>query len=126
MISNHFPLIFSMVKILNHPINSQPFVYGRLQVPGNSAFFHPGFFEAAKIHLTRIQTEFRVRTYCLGCPPSQDSSHHQDFVIFRIGNPNLNLHFHYYWEGGTTQPIAMICNVIFFHCFRLTSMTMTG
>ena len=25
----------------------------------------------------------------LGCPPS-----------FLVGNPNLNLHFHYYWEGG--------------------------
>ena len=22
---------------------------------------------------------------------------------FFLGNPNLNLHFHYYWEGGTTD-----------------------
>ena len=28
----------------------------------------------------------------LGCPPSQDSSQHQDSYIFRIGDPELNLH----------------------------------
>ena len=44
----------------------------------------------------------------LGCPPSQDSSHHQDYEPFLIGNPNLNLHFHYYWEGGTTQLILLM------------------
>ncbi len=33
--------------------------------------------------------------YDLGCPPSQD------YYIFRIGNPNLNLHLpHESWEGG--------------------------
>ena len=25
--------------------------------------------------------------YKLGCPPSQDASHHQDYYIFRIGDP---------------------------------------
>ena len=38
----------------------------------------------------------------MGCPPSQDSSHHQDFYyIFRIGDPNLNLHLPLAsWEWG--------------------------
>ncbi len=36
-------------------------------------------------------------------PPN---SHHQDYETFLVGNPNLNLHFHYYWEGGTTKFIG--------------------
>ena len=37
----------------------------------------------------------------LGCPPSQDSSHHQDYEPFLVGNPNLNLHLPLAsWEGG--------------------------
>ena len=39
--------------------------------------------------------------YDLGLPPTQDSSHHQDYYIFRIGNPNLNLHLPLAsWVGG--------------------------
>ncbi len=37
----------------------------------------------------------------LGCPPAQDASHHQDYYIFRIGDPNLNPHLPLAsWEGG--------------------------
>ncbi len=40
----------------------------------------------------------------LGCPlPS--SSHHQDYYIFRIGDPNLNLHLPLAsWEGSSSKP----------------------
>ena len=41
-------------------------------------------------------------------PPSK--SHHQEYYIFRLGNPNLNLHFHYYCEGG--QPKVYLCVVM--------------
>ena len=38
--------------------------------------------------------------YHLGCTPAQDSSHHQDCYVFRIGDPNLNLHLPLEsWEG---------------------------
>ena len=37
----------------------------------------------------------------LGCPPSQDSSHHQDYYAFRLGDPELNIHLPLEsWEGG--------------------------
>ena len=37
----------------------------------------------------------------LGCPPSQDSSHHQDYETFLVGDPDLNLHLPLAsWEGG--------------------------
>ena len=39
--------------------------------------------------------------YRLGCPPAQDASHNQEYDIFRLGDPNLNLHFPLAsWEGG--------------------------
>ncbi len=47
-----------------------------------------------------VLLEFPPKCHTLGCPPSQVASDHQDYYIFRIGNPELNLHFHYYWEGG--------------------------
>ena len=37
----------------------------------------------------------------LGVAPSQYSSDHQDYYIFRLGDPNLNIHFPLYWEGAT-------------------------
>ncbi len=42
--------------------------------------------------------------YSLGCPPSQDSSHHQDYCIFRIGDP-YKPSFLQLLGGGTTQLI---------------------
>ena len=40
----------------------------------------------------------------LGVAPSQDSSDHQDYEPFLIGNPNLNLHLPLeYWEGATPK-----------------------
>ncbi len=42
-------------------------------------------------------------SYALGCPPSQDASHHQIYSIFRIGDPELNLHLPQLLGGGTTQ-----------------------
>ena len=39
--------------------------------------------------------------YNLGCPQAQDASHHQDYYIFRIGDPGLNLHLPLFLlEGG--------------------------
>ncbi len=35
--------------------------------------------------------------------PSQDASQHQDCYIFRIGDPELNLHLPLLLGGGTTQ-----------------------
>ena len=35
----------------------------------------------------------------LDCPPPSNS-HHRDYYIFRIGDPNLNLHLPQAWEGG--------------------------
>ena len=32
------------------------------------------------------------RSFGTTVPPTQISSHHQDYSIFRIGNPELNLH----------------------------------
>ena len=55
--------------------------------------------------------------YNLGCPPSQDSSHHQDsglFPIFLLGNPEKNLHLPLAsWEGR--QPNIYIYNHLFCH-----------
>ena len=49
-----------------------------------------------------------LANYRLGCPPSQDSSHHQDdTTIFRIGDPELNLHLPQLLGGGTTQAISV-------------------
>ena len=31
--------------------------------------------------------------YILGVAPSQDSSDHQDYYMFRLGDSELNLHF---------------------------------
>ena len=45
----------------------------------------------------------KLHVYILGCPPSQDASHHQEYYIFRIGNPELNLHLPQLLGGGTTQ-----------------------
>ena len=42
---------------------------------------------------------------CLGCPPAQDSSHHQDCYVFRIGDPELNLHLPLLL-GGETHPMC--------------------
>ena len=39
----------------------------------------------------------------LGVAPSQDASDHQDSYMFRIGNPNLNLHLPLILGGGHTQ-----------------------
>ena len=41
----------------------------------------------------------------LGCPPAQDDSHHQDYDIFRIADPELNLHLPLLLGGGTTHMI---------------------
>ena len=43
----------------------------------------------------------------VGTTPSQDASHHQDYYIFRIGDPELNLHLPQLLEGGTTQRISV-------------------
>ena len=35
-----------------------------------------------------------VKGMCWGVAPSQDASHHQDYEIFLVGDPELNLHLH--------------------------------
>ena len=48
--------------------------------------------------------------------PLPSNSHHQDYYIFRIGNPNLNLHLPLAsWEGG--QPNVYIPHGFFLFCF---------
>ena len=47
----------------------------------------------------------RVPYYTLGLPPTQDSSHHQDYEPFLVGNPNLNLHLPLEsWGPGGPDP----------------------
>ena len=53
--------------------------------------------------VSRVQGTY---SYNLGCPPSQDSSHHQDDITFLVGDPNLNLHLPQLLGGGTTQVIT--------------------
>ena len=36
----------------------------------------------------------------LGLPPTQDSSHHQDYEPFLVGNPELNVHLPLLLGGG--------------------------
>ncbi len=36
----------------------------------------------------------------LGCPPSQDASHHQDDITFLVGDPEPNLHLPQLLGGG--------------------------
>ena len=43
----------------------------------------------------------------LGCPLSQDASHHQDDITFLVGNPELNLHLPQLLGGGETQMINL-------------------
>ena len=40
----------------------------------------------------------------LGCPPAQDASHHQDYHIFRFGDPKLKPSFATGILGGGTTP----------------------
>ena len=48
-------------------------------------------------------------TYNLGCPPAQDASHHQDYDMFRIGDPETEPSFATgILGGGTTQLIMDI------------------
>ena len=52
--------------------------------------------------IPRLNTINTIRVHCYGYtqlslykfgpPPTQDASHHQDYSIFRSGNPNQNLH----------------------------------
>ena len=45
-----------------------------------------------------------IHGYDLGVAPSQDASDRQDYYIFRIGDPNLNLHLQLAsWEGATPE-----------------------
>ena len=43
------------------------------------------------------------QTFILGLPPTQDSSHHQDYEPFLVGNPELNLHLPLLLGGGYIQ-----------------------
>ena len=53
-------------------------------------------------------------TYGLGCPPCQDSSHLQDCYVFRLGDPNLNLHECHRHPGRGGQPNLWARNDTFF------------
>ena len=52
----------------------------------------------------------------LGVAPSQDSSHHQEYETFLVGDPELNLHFPLLLGGGHILEIELYitCNVLFF------------
>ena len=65
-----------------------------------------------------------LERYTLGCPPSQDSSHHQDYYICRIGDP-YKPSFPLLLGRGTTQGIytvyfflpALVCSGAIFFVF---------
>ena len=61
--------------------------------------------------------------FSLGCPPSQDAvtvTTRIIYSIFRIGNPDLNLHLPLEsWEGGTTQVLVM--NYCFYESYRMVN-----
>ena len=45
--------------------------------------------------------------------PPRSNSHHQDYSIFRIGNPNLNLHFWLAsWVGGRPNAYTFVSTVL--------------
>ena len=50
--------------------------------------------------------------YVLDVAPSQDSSDHQDYYIFRIGDPNLNLHLPLLLGGGHTQDMYTTTKIL--------------
>ena len=49
---------------------------------------------------------YTYMTICWVVPPPS-KSHHQDYEPFLVGNPELNLHFHYDWEGGQPKRYDM-------------------
>ena len=57
-----------------------------------------------------IYHEFKkhLGKFTLGVAPSQDSSDHQNCYIFRIGDPNLNLHLPLLLGGGHIQNIPYL------------------
>ena len=58
--------------------------------------FHP-LVSLQTVQLSRMKND--QLGWMLGLPPTHDSSHHQDY-IFRIGNPELNLHLPLLLGGG--------------------------
>ena len=60
------------------------------------------------VRLKGLHLETAPKIHTLGCPPSQDSSHHQDYEPFLVGDPNLNLHLPQLLGGGTTQSIRIL------------------
>ena len=49
-----------------------------------------------------------ANVYVLGCPPSQDSSHHQDYEPFLVGD-SYEPSFPLLLGGGTTQCMSVEC-----------------
>ena len=75
------PIVGAYIPIIRIPIK------GGMTIPNIATFDHG-----------------TCRCWILGLPPTQDSSHHQDYYIFRIGNPDLNLHLPLAsWVGGRSK-----------------------
>ena len=47
--------------------------------------------------------------------PLPSNSHHQEYSIFRIGNPNLNFHLPLLLGRGTTQDMKLIAKIAELH-----------
>ncbi len=75
-----------------------------------SSSFGPWFFtNLAACSNTNLVPE-RMLFLCIVWlwPPSQDASDHQEYDIFRLGDPELNLHFPLLLGGGHPQCIVVI------------------
>ena len=82
-----FPTI-SYVKIGNHPIDSQPFINGCLG------------FQVSRLFVLNFKSN--ISQYTLACPPSSVTT--RIITIFRIRDPNLNLHLPLEsWEGDNPK-----------------------
>ena len=73
-------------------------------------------------HLFRGELLVSGSVYTLGCPPAQDSSHHQDDIMF-LGDPNLlNLHLPLLLRGD--RPIYILKD--FFNRRNILEIPKTG
>ena len=90
----HFWRFLHQIEFVNLVIDWH--FYAFLEVNSSWGYFLSVHFQ--KKHTLEVHKKWWD---ILGCPPSQYASHHQDYYIFRIGDPNLNLHLpQASWEGG--------------------------
>ena len=92
------------------------FVLKNCLLVGLNHHFSPAWFSGRPLKHSRSDSSLArhrrrsrdLKYYILGCPPSQDAIVTTRIIthdIFRVGNPNLNLHLPLLLGGGTTQII---------------------